>query len=76
MIDALAKALQAQHVAEEKIRFIVDKLNQIPGENVHGSIWRTFCDGCLEMGIDPQTVFARAVTSYLDASDTTEEAGC
>jgi hypothetical protein len=67
MIETLAMALQAQQVSEEKIEFIISKLSQINENDSDDSIWRTFCESCLEVGVDPQAVFALTVSNYEDA---------
>ncbi len=73
MLEALASAMQAQQVAEEKITFIINRLTAITAKDSDDIIWRTFCESCLEVGVDPQAVFALAVTNTHDAMDPEEE---
>jgi hypothetical protein len=62
MIHSLIKALQEQNVAEDKIRFIIDNLNGNTDTTSGNGLWRSLCESCLEVGIDPQALFALAAT--------------
>ncbi len=62
MLEKLIQVLQEQQISQEKITFIMNQVSNLETTDPNSAIWHTFCQSCLEMNIDPQTVFALAVS--------------
>ncbi len=60
IIESLVNTLEAHDVSQEKIQFIVNRLQQVDPSDTGQALWHTFCASCLEMAIDPQAVFLLA----------------
>lgn len=69
MIHAVIRALREQNVTEDKIDFITQRLDRITGTASGNAVWRTLCESCLEVGIDPQTLFMLAFSYREEACD-------
>ncbi len=65
MFKALAYALAVYNIPEDQIRLILDRLSQANLEAYPNPLWNTFCQSCLELGLDPQAIFALAATENL-----------